>query len=369
MIMVKGCYIHIPFCKNICSYCDFCKNYYNEDVVKSYLKALRREINYNYKNEVLKTIYIGGGTPSCLSKKNLDFLFDIINIFNLSNDYEFTFECNYDDITENLLVFLKNNRVNRLSIGIQTFNEKYTKVLNRNINKNEMIEKIKLSKRYFENINIDLMYALPNQSLMELEEDLKELIELDVKHISTYALIIEKHTKLGLDNIEELDEDTQNKMYYKIADKLKVNGYNHYELSNFSKKGYESKHNLTYWKNEEYYGFGAGASGFVDGIRYDNTKSVINYINGKTRIYEEKMSFDQMIKDEVMLSLRKTDGININTFYEKYKVEFKKVFNYNKMIDQKLLSTKDNNLYIPYDKLFISNEIIIRLLDSYILND
>ena len=367
--MIKSVYIHIPFCKKICSYCDFCKNFYNEKVVINYLKALEKEISNNYKKEVLDTLYIGGGTPSSLSINDLKRLFKILNQIKLSKNYEFTFECNYDDISEELLMLLNHNRVNRLSIGVQTFNEKYEKILNRKIDKEEMINSINLSKKYFDNINIDLMYALPKESIKDLENDLKTFIKLDVKHISTYALIIEEHTKLELDNIEELDEDIQNEMYYKIANKLKNNGYIHYELSNFSKPGYESKHNLTYWKNEEYYGFGAGASGFINGVRYDNTKSVINYINGKTRVYEEKISFDQMIKDEVMLSLRKIDGINIDMFYGKYKVKFSDAFNYNKMIDEKLLSIKDNNIYIPFDKLFISNEIIIRLLDSYILND
>lgn len=365
---IKSCYIHIPFCKNICSYCDFCKNFYDEKIVSDYLNALTREIDDNYNKEILDTIYIGGGTPSSLSFNNLEKLLEILKKIKLSKTYEFTFECNYDDITEELLILLKQNRVNRISIGVQTFNEKYEKILNRKINKKEMLYSINLSKKYFDNVNIDLMYALPEENIETLEEDLITFIDLDVEHISTYALIVEEHTKLGLSNLKEVDEDTQNNMYYKIVNKLKDNGYIHYELSNFSRPGYESKHNLTYWKNEEYYGFGAGASGFVDNVRYDNTKSVINYINGKTHVYEEKLSIDQKIKDEVMLNLRMIKGIDKEDFKNKYNIYFDKVFNYKSLISNGYLIEDNKSIYIPEDKLFVSNEIIIMLLDCYTLN-
>lgn len=366
--MIKSGYVHIPFCKRICSYCDFCKNFYDEKIVSNYLNALEKEINSNYKEETLDTLYIGGGTPSSLSFENLNKLFKTLKKIKLSKIYEFTFECNYDDITEALLILLKENGVNRLSIGVQTFNEKYENVLNRKINKKEMLESINLSKKYFDNINIDLMYALPNESIEDLEDDLNVFVELGIAHISTYALIVEDHTKLGIDNKEEISDDIQNDMYYKIVKKLKDTGYTHYELSNFSKKGYVSKHNLTYWKNEEYYGFGAGASGFIDKVRYDNTKSVVNYINGKTRIYEEKISNDQMIMDEVMLKLRMIDGINKENFMVKYKISFDKAFNYKELVSKGYLTQNEKNIYIPEDKLFISNEIIIMLLETYNLN-
>ncbi len=366
--MIKSCYIHIPFCKKICSYCDFCKNFYDERIVSDYLNALAREIDNNYKGEELNTLYIGGGTPSSLSLNNLKKLFEILEKIKLSKTYEFTFECNYDDITEELLILLKQNKVNRISIGVQTFNEKYEKILNRKINKKEMLYSINLSKKYFDNINIDLMYALPDESTKTLEEDLKTFIDLDVEHISTYALIVEEHTKLGLSNLKEVDEDTQNNMYYKIVNKLKDNGYIHYELSNFSRPGYESKHNLTYWKNEEYYGFGAGTSGFVNNVRYDNTKSIINYINDKTHVYEEEISIDQKIKDEVMLNLRMIKGIDKEDFKNKYNIYFDKVFNYKSLISNGYLIEDNKSIYIPEDKLFVSNEIIIMLLDCYTLN-
>lgn len=365
---VKSAYIHIPFCKNICTYCDFCKNFYNENIVNNYLGSLEKEIETSYKEEILDTLYIGGGTPSSLSSSNLNKLFNIIKKFKLSKTYEFTFECNYDDITEELLILLKQNRINRLSIGIQTFNDKYQNILNRKINKKEMIDIINLSKKYFDNINIDLMYALPKESIKDLEEDIKTFISLDVKHISTYALIIEEHTKLGSSDIKEIDEDTQNDMYYRIIDKLKDNGYNHYELSNFSKGGFSSKHNLTYWNNEEYYGFGAGASGFINSIRYENTKSIFNYIKGKRVIREETIDSDQLIKDEIMLGFRKTNGINKKDFKDKYKMELKDVFNINEMIKDGLLKETPLNVFISPEYLFVSNEIILKVISNCNLN-
>ena len=363
--MIKSCYIHIPFCKNICSYCDFCKNYYNDEMVSKYIDAIEKEIKDNYKKDVLDTLYIGGGTPSSLSYDNLNKLFNVLKTFELSNDYEFTFECNFEDITDELLKLLKENKVNRISIGIQSFNNKFEDILSRTIDKDMMFENISKAKKYFDNINVDLMYAMPTESINDLKKDLINIIKLDVTHVSTYALIIEDHTKLSIKNTKEINDDLQSNMYYMIVNELTKFGYNHYELSNFSKPGYESRHNLTYWKNERYYGFGAGASGFINNTRYDNTKSIINYIKGKTKVYEEKLNKLMLMKDEVMLNLRMTKGINKNDFYNKYKIKLEDAFNYSSLVKNSLLKEDNNNLFIPKDKLFISNEIIIRMLDSF----
>ncbi len=363
--MIKSCYIHIPFCKNICSYCDFCKNYYNDEMVSKYIDALEKEIKDNYKKEVLDTLYIGGGTPSSLSYDNLNKLFNVLKTFKLSNDYEFTFECNFEDITDELLKLLKENKVNRISIGIQTFNDKFEDILSRTIDKDKMFESVSKAKKYFDNINVDLMYAMPTESINDLKKDLINIIKLDVTHVSTYALIIEDHTKLSIKNTKEINDDLQSNMYYMIVNELTKFGYNHYELSNFSKKGYESRHNLTYWKNERYYGFGAGASGFINNIRYDNTKSITNYIKGKTKTYKENLDKLSLMKDEVMLNLRMIKGINKNDFYNKYKIKLEDAFNYSSLVKNSLLKEDNNNLFIPKDKLFISNEIIIRMLDSF----
>ena len=364
-INIKSCYIHIPFCKNICSYCDFCKNYYDKKIVNKYLKSLENEIKLNYKNNVLDTLYIGGGTPSSLDFEELETLFSILNIFKLNKNYEYTFECNYEDINLELLKLLKKNRVNRLSVGIQTFNERYSDILNRNIKKEEIINKISLAKKYFNNINVDLIYALPNQSIEDLVKDLGFFVKLNINHISTYSLMIEKNTLLYIKGIKQLDDDLQNKMYYKIIDFLRENGFYHYEISNFSKKGFESKHNINYWKNNNYYGFGSGASGFINNVRYDNTKSIFNYIKGKYIINNEVLDKDMLMKDEVMLNLRMINGISKNDFKARYNISLDKAFDYSFLVDNKFLNENKNNLYINEKYLFVSNVIINKILDNF----
>lgn len=364
-INIKSCYIHIPFCKNICSYCDFCKNYYDKKIVNKYLKSLENEIKLNYKNNVLDTLYIGGGTPSSLDFEELETLFSILNIFKLNKNYEYTFECNYEDINLELLKLLKKNRVNRLSVGIQTFNERYSDILNRNIKKEEIINKISLAKKYFNNINVDLIYALPNQSIEDLVKDLDFFVKLNINHISTYSLMIEKNTLLYIKGIKQLDDDLQNKMYYKIIDFLRENGFYHYEISNFSKKGFESKHNINYWKNNNYYGFGSGASGFINNVRYDNTKSIFNYIKGKYIINNEVLDKDMLMKDEVMLNLRMINGISKNDFKARYNISLDKAFDYSFLVDNKYLNENKNNLYINEKYLFVSNVIINKILDNF----
>lgn len=363
--MIKSCYVHIPFCKTICSYCDFCKNYHNKKIVKKYLLALEKEIKENYKNNTLKTLYIGGGTPSSLLPEELETLFKILGKFKLEKDYEFTFECNYEDITKKLLVFLKNNRVNRLSIGIESFNNKFQSILNRKINKDQMLKKIKLAKEYFNNINVDLMYDLPTQTIDDLKEDIKIFKSLNVNHISTYSLIIEEHTDLKIKGNIKMDEELSLKMYNTIIKELKESGYIHYEISNFAKEGYQSKHNLTYWNNDEYYGFGAGASGFVNKIRYDNTRSINNYINDNKRLNEEKINKKQMMLDEVMLNLRKINGINKKEFKARYKVDLCDIFDYHELLLKGLIKEENDFVFIQNKYLYVSNEVILKFLDKY----
>lgn len=363
--MTKSVYIHIPFCNSICSYCDFCKIYYDKKLTTNYLNSLKEEIKKKYKGEFLDTIYIGGGTPSALSINELKELFNIIKLFNINDIYEFTFECNYEDINDELLLLLKEQKVNRLSIGIQSFNEKYEGLLERKIDRKKMLDTINIAKKYFNNINIDLLYGFNNETVKELDDDLNTLLSLNVTHISTYCLILEKHTKLYVKNIKEESDDIQNNMYYRIVNTLKNNGYNHYEISNFSKKGYSSKHNLVYWNNENYYGFGLGASGFISNLRYNNTKNIHDYINKKYILDIEMIDKKQMIKDEVMLNLRKISGINKEMFYKKYNKYFDELFDIKFLLDNNFIVENNTNIYIPEDKLFISNEIIINVLDGY----
>lgn len=355
--MVKSVYIHIPFCKNICTYCDFCKMYYNENWIDKYLESLDNEIKENYKNEKISTLYLGGGTPSCLQVIYLKKLFKIIDKINLDNNYEFTIECNIEDITEEKLKLFTLNKVNRLSIGIQSFNNKILKYLGRNYNSDIIDKKIKLAKKYFDNINIDLIYAVKNQTIKDLKDDIDRFLKLDISHISCYSLMIENNTILSNSNEKYIDEDLDRNMYDLICGKLKEK-YNHYEISNFAKKGYESKHNLSYWNNNEYYGFGLSASGYINNIRYTNTKNLSKYI---LNIYDrniEKVSKEDKMKYEIILGFRKLDGINKKDFYKKYnkRLEDDKIIK--DFINKGILFCDDKRVYINEEYIYVSNQIL-----------
>lgn len=359
---MRSVYIHIPFCKSICSYCDFCKFLHEEVYASEYLNELSKEIDKYYDNDKIRTLYIGGGTPSVLSLNNLKKLFEITKKFDTSLLEEFTFEMNIDDITEEKLLLLKTNNVNRISIGIQSFNEINLKYLNRKHTKNEIIKNINLAKNYFTNINVDLMFALPIETFSTLKKDVKEILKLDVPHISTYSLIIEQNTVLSHNKVKPIEEDLDYKMYSYILKELKKNNYNHYEVSNFAKEGYQSKHNLNYWQNNEYYGFGLGAHGFISELRYENTRSFNTYLKGNYRFNELVLSKREDMENEVILGLRKLEGINIVDFFNKYKINIQEEFNITPLLKNSLLKIKDNNIYIPEEKIYIMNTILNEIL-------
>ena len=360
---MMSCYIHIPFCEKICSYCDFCKMFYNENIVDSYLEQLENEIRTLYKGENLKTIYIGGGTPSCLSLKQLEKLFNIINIFNKSSNLEFTIECNFSNTTREKLELFKKFGVNRISFGLETTNSKQLKFLEREENCEKTTEIIAICRELgFDNINVDLMYALPGETIADLKYDLDFIKSLDIEHVSCYSLIVEEHTKLGINNTENIDSELDYQMYLEICKFMSDNKFNHYEISNYSKDGYESKHNLVYWNNEKYYGFGLGASGYIDNRRTTNTRSISNYLKGKYLLEEEILEKDDLVYYEIILNLRKSSGIDLDKLNSLYSVKL----DYIELVNLGLLKLEKNKLYIPEDKWYISNEIIIRLLECVI---
>ena len=324
-----------------------------------YLKELEKEIKNNYNNDVLKTIYIGGGTPSSLDLEELEYLFNILDSLIKDTNYEYTIECNVENLTEEKIKLFKKYGINRVSIGVQTFNEKYLKFLNRHHSRDDVINIINILKKYnINNINVDLIYALPGQTLEELDDDLEEIIKLDIPHISTYSLIIEPNTILYNNGIKNIYEELDFKMYEKIINKL--NNYNHYEVSNFAKPGYESKHNLTYWNNNEYYGFGVGASGYINGIRYDNTRSINNYLKGTRMVQKEYIDFNTKLENEFILGFRKISGINKKEFYDKYHFEIKNIEIINELIKKGLLTETDDNIYIK--NIYTSNNVLVEFL-------
>ena len=360
---MESVYIHIPFCKSICSYCDFCKILYNSKDANRYLIALETEVKEYYLNETMKTIYIGGGTPSALNLNELNHLFNIIRLFNKTRNCEITFECNPDDITEELIIVLKNNGVSRISIGIESFNHEKLKFMERKSNFEDLKEKIEIIRNNgINNINLDLMYGIPNEKMEVLKKDVKMILKLNPEHISTYSLIIENNTIAKIKGNTNINEDLELEMYNYIIKKLKSKGFIHYEISNFSKPGYESIHNLTYWNNKEYYGFGLGASGYINGFRYENTKNINHYCEEKYRFNECLLSKQEIMEHEIMLGLRKINGINLQEFFDKYNVNIQEVFPIKPLLKNKDLIYKNGNIYINPNKIYIMNEILLKLI-------
>ena len=360
--MIKAVYVHIPFCEHICNYCDFCKIYYNHHLVDQYLDMLDKEISTKYKGEIINSIYIGGGTPTSLTCHQLLKLFQILSKIR-TDKLEFTIESNIESLTEEKLKILRQYGINRISVGIQTVNDKYIKLLNRHHNKDAVLKTIKMVKKYINNINVDLIYAIPGQTLDEMSKDLDVILELDVNHISTYSLIVEEHTKLYINKVKTVDEDLDYTMYNMICDRLKQCGYYHYEISNFSKRGYESRHNLVYWNNQNYYGFGLGASGYIGNIRYDNTKSINRYLNGEFVYVNHILDMKETIENEFILGLRKIEGIDKLAFSKRYDIDVTSINSVKQMLKLGKLIDDGKHLYINKKYLYVSNDILIEFIN------
>lgn len=357
--MIRHTYIHIPFCKKICSYCDFCKVFYNKKQISLYLDSLEKEIKDIYKGEEQDTIYIGGGTPSSLDLDELEKLFKILSIFKKSKNIEYTIECNFSTTTKEKLELFKKYGINRLSFGVESIVQKNLEILERNENKDQIINIMSIARKLgFSNINLDLIYGIYNETEKDLDKDIDFILSLEPEHISTYSLMIEKNTKLYLKNIEKIDEEIDFLMYNRICKRLKSN-YKHYEISNFAKVGFESKHNICYWKNKEYYGFGLGASSYRDSVRSTNTRSITKYLKNNYSYLEEKLTLDDKMSYEMILGLRLLEGVSKKEFYDKYKVNIDDYFDISRLLKNKLLKESNTNYYISEENLYISNEILV----------
>ena len=349
---MKHMYIHIPFCKKICSYCDFCKMFYNHAFIDKYLDELNNEITNYYNGEEMETVYIGGGTPSSLNYDELNKLFKILSVVKVSNNYEYSFECNPDDITEELIDILIKNRVNRISIGIESFDKDNLGFMERSVDFKDIQNKINMIRiKGIDNINLDLIYGIPGENIKTLEKDLKLMIKLKPKHISTYSLQIEEHTKIYNEGINPIDEDLDSKMYFTIIKYLKKNGGHIYKNTIKTIKDLSNN-----------YGFGLGASGYVNGFRYDNTRNLNKYLSGDYHNYESLLGNDDKMYDEVMLGLRKTKGINLNDFENKYGIKFENKYDINELIKSKELIIKKGYVYVNPKYLYIINDILIKIL-------
>ena len=264
---------------------------------------------------------------------------------------------------EFLVKKLASNGVNRVSIGIESFNKEKLKFMERKADFNDIRTKINLLRYYgIDNINLDLMYGIPGETLEILKKDLKMILKLNPSHISTYSLIIEDHTKIKINGAKNIDEELEVKMYEYICKKLKQSSYHHYEVSNFALNNKESIHNLAYWNNEEYYGFGLGASGYINGFRYDNTRNIDEYLKGNYHLNEALLSKQETMEYEVMLGLRKMKGINLQEFYDKYDINIQEVFPVKPLVKNKDLIYKNGYLFINPERIYVMNEILNKMI-------
>lgn len=361
-------YVHIPFCTQICYYCDFSKVFIKNQPVDAYLQALIREFR-SYDITELRTLYIGGGTPTSISAVQLDYLLtELSRDLNLNTLEEFTIEANPGDLTADKIEVLQKSAVNRVSLGVQTFNDKHLKRIGRSHNEAQIYSTIDALKTAgFQNISIDLIYALPGQTMDDVRSNVAKALSLNIPHLSLYSLILEHHTvfmnKMRRGKLHLPTEDLEAEMFEYIISEMERNGFEHYEISNFTKPGFESRHNLMYWENVEYYGVGAGASGYLDGIRYRNRGPIQHYLKGvsegNARLSEEVLSKNEMMEEELFLGLRKKEGVSIGKFEQKFGTSFEKRYG---QIVQELQSDgllKENNGFIQMTKkgLFLGDTV------------
>lgn len=328
-------YVHIPFCTQICYYCDFSKVFIKNQPVDSYLEHLIEEYD-SYDIKKLRTLYIGGGTPTALSAPQLAFLLEkLTDKLDLSYLEELTIEANPGDLDQEKIAVLKDSPVNRVSLGVQTFNDRMLKQIGRSHLEKDIYENIaNLKKAGFDNISIDLIYALPKQTMEDVKTNVAKAIALDIPHMSLYSLILENHTvfmnRMRRGKLPLPKEDLEAEMFEYIIAELGKAGFEHYEISNFSKPGFESRHNLMYWDNAEYYGIGAGASGYVDGVRYKNHGPIRHYLEavkaGDARVQEEVLTLKEQMEEEMFLGLRKKSGVSKKRFEEKFGISFEEQY-------------------------------------------
>lgn len=371
--MVKAAYIHIPFCEHICHYCDFNKVFLKGQPVDEYLDALQEEIRLTLEKHPavpLHSVFVGGGTPTSLTEKQLQrLLFSIKKYLPLEQNAEFTFEANPGDLSDEKFRVLYEGGVNRLSFGVQTFDNQLLKAIGRSHRAEDVFTSIEKAKKVgFDNISVDLIYSLPNQTLDSFKETLQTALSLDIQHYSGYSLIIEPKTvfynQMRKGKLPVPGEDAEAEMYSLLMEQMELAGFQQYEISNFALPGYESKHNLTYWNNEEYYGFGAGSHSYVAGERIANHGPLKKYMdpiwNGILPSHNiHKVENNEKWEEEMFLGLRKMEGISVDHFLQKFGVDplslFKKEID--ALQDRDLISVQEGKISLTKKGRFLGNEV------------
>lgn len=359
-------YIHIPFCENLCDYCDFPKLQYFRIFAEQYLPRLKQELNSYHIDHRLKTIYVGGGTPTVLENDLLEELLKIIHPY-IEGVEEYTFEANPETLDITKLALLKRYGVNRLSIGVESTNDEILKAINRHHTYEDVKNSVILAEELgFENINVDLILGLPNASKGQLNRDLDNLLSLPLTHLSCYSLSVNPHTIFFIKGIKPQESDVERELYDIVNERMEKEGFIHYEISNWAKPSFMSKHNYTYWKDEEYYGIGMGAAGYVDGVRYTNTKSINDYLDGVTIVEKEKVSKADDKEYFLMLNLRTIEGIDLELFEEKFDEDLyedkKEVIE--DFINKGLMiyNEKEHRLSLSFEGMMILDTILMQLI-------
>ena len=357
-------YIHVPFCRSICFYCDFCHRFYQEKEADEWLLALRREISHYRLNTDLKTVYIGGGTPTALSSRQLNSLLSLLDPYT-KNVLEYTIEINPETLDEQKAAILTAHGINRASIGLQTADGELLQKIGRHHTAADVTETVRLLKEHgIDNISLDLMYSLPDQTMESLRESIRFALSLQPKHLSLYSLTVEENTVFGRKGVTPLDEETEADMYEEICRVLPEAGYRQYEISNFALPGYESRHNLVYWHYEDFYGLSAGASGMEDHCRYDKPAGLSEYLQDPLRRDLIPLPQEDEMFETVMMGLRLKDGISLSVFQERFGMTVEEAFSgtAEKLLGEGKLLIRDGYLKCADAYYHLLNSVLSDLL-------
>lgn len=361
--MTNNAYIHIPFCRSKCHYCSF-TSFSRLDLKESYLMALSMQIKAEYKGENLNTLYFGGGTPSLMSVEEFKIL---LELFNFDKNAEITVEVNPDSVDFDFLQGLKKLGVNRLSIGSQTFDDEILKIIGRRHNSNQIVKAVENAKKAaFDNISLDFIYGLPTQTIEGFKNDLKKAVEIGVQHISLYGLKVEEgcyfYSNPPTQTLPDLD--VQADMYLKAVEILTKNGFEHYEISNFSLNGFNSRHNLNYWNENTYYGFGCAANGFVGNVRYECESDIEKFIEDPlSRDFQEELTDNEILEETIFLGLRKSDGVNVHDINERFNINFDTKYSAILSKYSEYFKKTERGYALNTQGMLISNEIMSEFID------
>lgn len=357
----RSLYIHIPFCDHICAYCDFPKVFSSYFDRSLYLDRLLKEIDsFHIEKDSLDTIYIGGGTPSSLTPKETEKL--LSGLSGLGKIREFSIECNPESLTEEKLFLYRKYGINRISLGVESSKEDVLKRMGRKHTIQDVLRAVEnIQKVGIENFSLDFIYGYPGTTKMDSLEDVSFALSLSPKHLSFYSLQIEDNTLLK-NKGTFVDDDELADCYQSILDKLEANGYLRYEISNFAIPGYESRHNITYWRDWEYYGCGMGASGFVDNIRYRNTLSITDYLQGKNTREEEKVSMADRKVEYLMLNLRLREGFSLKEYESLFQEDFLQSHEKALRRIEGTYQVEEGRFFLKRDSFFIMDSLLLELI-------